>query len=332
MRQPPFPIGPDSLFVAYYASAELGCFLELGWDMPARILDLFTEFRVMTNGRSVPCGNGLLGAMAYHGLASIDAAEKTDMRDLAIRGGPFTDRERESLLAYCETDVVALAKLLPLMAPSIDLSRALLRGRYMAAVARMERTGVPIDAELLAQLRSEWASIKGRLIRKIDRDYGVYVPTGKYKVNEKTSKGAEIVALAAELQCHPYYVSEALKHVHSQRSEFVREVRSAEIAARKRTGLTLSAIRKWEDAGLDYSTWPDLDVMARELAAEYPALGIGPGYVADEVYDDVDHAVCYGIDSANHHRHYRKRRILTFLTRPPTRSTEHRPIYPMMRR
>ena len=33
---PPFPIGPDALFVAYYASAELGCFRTLGWPMPAR--------------------------------------------------------------------------------------------------------------------------------------------------------------------------------------------------------------------------------------------------------------------------------------------------------
>src|SRR4051812_10020934 len=40
---PLFPIGPDALFVAYYASAELGCFKALGWQMPARVLDLFAE-------------------------------------------------------------------------------------------------------------------------------------------------------------------------------------------------------------------------------------------------------------------------------------------------
>jgi DNA polymerase I len=27
----PFNIGADAVFVAYFASAELGCFLELGW-------------------------------------------------------------------------------------------------------------------------------------------------------------------------------------------------------------------------------------------------------------------------------------------------------------
>ena len=35
--EPPFPIGPDALLVAYYASAELGCFRTLGWPRPERI-------------------------------------------------------------------------------------------------------------------------------------------------------------------------------------------------------------------------------------------------------------------------------------------------------
>ena len=42
---PPYPIGPDVLFVAYFASAELGCHLALGWPLPARVLDLYAEFR-----------------------------------------------------------------------------------------------------------------------------------------------------------------------------------------------------------------------------------------------------------------------------------------------
>jgi DNA polymerase I len=64
------PLRPDAgaLFVAYYASAELGCFLALGWPMPARVLDLFTEFRNMRNGLTTPSGFGLLGALTYFGL------------------------------------------------------------------------------------------------------------------------------------------------------------------------------------------------------------------------------------------------------------------------
>ena len=112
-RVPPYPLGPEALFVAYYASAELGCHIALGWPMPARILDLYAEFRCQTSGLRLPCGNGLLGALTYYGLDAMEGAEKDSMRDLAIRGGPYTELEKQQLLDYCETDVVALAKLLP---------------------------------------------------------------------------------------------------------------------------------------------------------------------------------------------------------------------------
>ena len=46
---PPFPISRDAVFVAFYASAELGCFRALGWPTPANIIDLFVEFRDRTN-------------------------------------------------------------------------------------------------------------------------------------------------------------------------------------------------------------------------------------------------------------------------------------------
>ncbi len=174
LGHPPFDLGPRSLYVAYYASAELGCHLALGWPMPARVLDLYAEFRCHTSGLPVPCGNGLLGALAYHGLPAIEAAEKETMRALAMRGGHYTAAERAALLDYCETDVRALARLLPAMAPRIDLPRALLRGRYMAAAARIEWAGVPIDTATLGRLRSNWDAIKGRLIGAVDREFGVY--------------------------------------------------------------------------------------------------------------------------------------------------------------
>src|SRR5262249_37442678 len=147
---------------AYYASAELGCHLALNWPMPSRILDLYAEFRNLTNGHPVPHGNGLLGAMALFDLDAIDAAEKESMRELAMRGGPNTANERSALIDYCESDVTALARLLPRMLPRIDLPRAVgVRGWYMRAAARMEWRGVPIDPEALARLRGDWDRIKG---------------------------------------------------------------------------------------------------------------------------------------------------------------------------
>jgi DNA polymerase-1 len=116
---PPYPTGPNSLFVAYYASAEIGCHLALGWPVPERVLDLFTEFRNQTNGVPPINGSGLLGALAHYGLDGIGAVEKGEMRDLVLRGGPWTESEREAILDYCESDVSALARLLPAMLPHL---------------------------------------------------------------------------------------------------------------------------------------------------------------------------------------------------------------------
>src|SRR5262245_18931607 len=126
---PPYPLDPDCLFVSYYASAELGCHRALGWPMPARILDLFTEFRDRLNGLAWS-GWGLVSALGYFGLDSVGADEKADMRALIMGGGPWSADQREAILSYCASDVDALARLLPAMLPQIDLPRALLRGRY----------------------------------------------------------------------------------------------------------------------------------------------------------------------------------------------------------
>jgi hypothetical protein len=171
---PPYPSGPDVLFAAYYASAELGCYRALGWPMPARILDLFCEFRDHTNGVSTPAGAGLLGALTYFGLDGIGATEKKELQQAIGTGtwrGQYTPEE---ILDYCATDVAALERLLPLMLPQIDLPRALLRGRYMAATSAMEFNGVPIDEEMLARLRQNWTGMQDQLIASIDADYGVY--------------------------------------------------------------------------------------------------------------------------------------------------------------
>ena len=85
---PPYATGPGALFVAYYASAEIGCHLTLGWPVPERVLDLFTEFRNHTNDIPTVSGDGLLGALAHFGLDSIGTIEKDEMRDLVLRGGP----------------------------------------------------------------------------------------------------------------------------------------------------------------------------------------------------------------------------------------------------
>jgi hypothetical protein len=171
---PPYAVGTDVLFVAYYASAELSCYRVLGWLVPERILDLYVEFRNRTNGLPPPAGAGLLGALAYFGLDGVGVTEKKEMQT-AIGDGTWRQRyTSEQILDYCESDVEALARLLPAMWSKIDLPRALLRGRYMAAAAAMEHHGVPIDVPVLGRLRNGWDDIQDQLIAEIDVWYGVY--------------------------------------------------------------------------------------------------------------------------------------------------------------
>lgn len=166
--RPPYGVGRrDSLFVAFLTSAELGCHLALDWPLPENILDLYVEFRRLTNGLPI-ASSGLLGALTYFGLDAMDAAEKNEMIQLALRGGSYTAEEQKALLDYCHADVKALGRLLLKMAPRLDMPRALLRGRYMAAVARMEHRGIPIDKAALQRLSANWATIKAELVDRLD--------------------------------------------------------------------------------------------------------------------------------------------------------------------
>jgi hypothetical protein len=189
---PPYAGGADVLFVSYYASAELGCYRSLGWAPPLRILDLYAEFRNLTNGVERLSGSGLIGALTYYGQDVAGIVEKKELQ-AALGGDTWRGRYTpEQILNYCESDVVALKRLLEVMVPHIDLPRALLRGRYGCAVSAMEHAGVPIDGEILLLLRQHWAGMKDRLIAEIDADFHVFDGhTFKYEkfVNLLKTKG-----------------------------------------------------------------------------------------------------------------------------------------------
>jgi hypothetical protein len=139
---PPYPVGPESLFVTYDAAGPLGCHLSLGWPLPARVLDLHAEFRCLTAGLVDVDDDSLAAALAYFG--------------------------------WTGDGVEALETLLRALLPSISPDHALLRGRYTAAVAQMEALGIPIDMESLRRLREGWEGIRDELIEQVDRDYGVF--------------------------------------------------------------------------------------------------------------------------------------------------------------
>lgn len=111
MPRPPVPVDKHALFVAYAAYAEMACFRALNWSVPANILDLYAEFRNLTNDKPLPAGKGLIGALTYFGEPCMGAMEKDTMRALVLRGGPWSATEQQQILDYCESDVIALRRL-----------------------------------------------------------------------------------------------------------------------------------------------------------------------------------------------------------------------------
>jgi DNA polymerase-1 len=126
-QEPPYRIDDRTLFVAFYASAELTCHLALGWPMPKNILDLYAEFRCATNNSTdhQQPHAGLIDALDYYRIESIGFEEKQRWRDIVIRGGPWTAEERRGIVyEYCASDVECLLPLLNTMISKGDVAIA----------------------------------------------------------------------------------------------------------------------------------------------------------------------------------------------------------------
>ena len=124
---PPFDTGPDTLFVAYSAWAEMTCFKRLGWSFPVHIFDQHTAYLAASNIllphtpdelRRKP-RKRLPDACRAYGL---EGWERIDKDTIAKAIGDGTWRGRYSpkeVLDYCEEDVRM----------EVHLLRAQLRGR-----------------------------------------------------------------------------------------------------------------------------------------------------------------------------------------------------------
>ena len=208
----PLPIESDILYVSFSAPAEWSYFLAVGWELPPTILDLYAEEMRLTNTQKDERGKryvpSLLNTLAKYGLDAMTAAEKEEMRDLILRGHPFSDGERAAILDYCMEDVTNTAALLPAMLRFVNLQEALLRGSFTRAVAWIEYNGIPVDKTAYERLVENWPELVSSLPRRIEQEheYGVYVPdkNGKMKWTEAGFNSlVERMGLTDEWQCTP---------------------------------------------------------------------------------------------------------------------------------
>jgi hypothetical protein len=194
---PPFDIGPNTLFVAYSAWAELTCFMTLGWKFPEHVFDLHTAYLAASNilrpynpdevyKRQRKRLSDACRAYGIPGWENID--KETMARD--IGEGRWRDYGQDACYEYCEEDVRASTLLLRAQLcglpglPVADVARVLHWSNYSAkAVARIQAKGMPIDVPLWNLVQENKAAVIGALLQRFDPSYGsedpIYTPEGE---------------------------------------------------------------------------------------------------------------------------------------------------------
>jgi DNA polymerase I len=178
---PPYRLDADALIIGYTITAEFGTHVVLGWGEPARALDPYVEFRHYVNDGSIESKDRekgfytLAGALRYFCEDELDVTHKRDMRDRILQGPPFTNEERRDILEYCESDVMALTRLVPHIITTIrSLSHVLFRAKFQWAMAQAERRGIPMDLPQLSRIRHHWDGMRADLVVEMDRPFGIY--------------------------------------------------------------------------------------------------------------------------------------------------------------
>jgi DNA polymerase I len=195
---PPFDIGPDTLFVAYSAWAEMTCFLTLGWKFPEHIFDQHTAYLAASNlllphnpdeVRKRPRKRLSDACHAY----GIEGWENIDKEVIAadIGQGRWRDHGCDRVLEYCEEDVRASAALLRKQLrgrpglPPVDVEHVLHWSNYSAkTVAQIQARGMPIDVPLWNLVQENKAAVIRYLLQRFDPGYGsncpIYTPEGEW--------------------------------------------------------------------------------------------------------------------------------------------------------
>jgi DNA polymerase family A len=154
----PFPSGPETLHLAYAATAEVRSRLAAKWPLQENLICLCVESHRYLNYAGPDRGAPSLLAMLEHfGISHpVESDEKDRMRDLAM-SPELDDSVKAEMLEYCRTDVDPLLELFLKLLPHIDdgVEGALRRGRYVRESAVIEARGIRIspDYEKIARNR-----------------------------------------------------------------------------------------------------------------------------------------------------------------------------------
>jgi hypothetical protein len=197
---PPFDVGPDTLFVAYSAWAEMTCFKVLGWQFPVHIFDQHTAYLAATN-ILLPYEPDVVRKKQKKGLEAAcpayaltggwEGINKNEIRK-AIGEGTWRGRYSPAeIMDYCNEDVRMESLLLRAqlrgrgsMAPA-DTARVIYWSNYSAkCIALIQARGMPIDMFLWNLVQENKAAVIRELLRRFDPSHGdddpIYTQDGEW--------------------------------------------------------------------------------------------------------------------------------------------------------
>jgi hypothetical protein len=190
---PPFDIGPDTLFVAYSAWAELTCFLVLGWKFPVHVYDQHAAYLAASNillpydpdeKRSRP-RKRLPDACRAYGISGWENIDKDHIAE-DIGRGLWRKYGRDAVLDYCAEDVRMSVQLLrqQLCDGFLKTDLVIHWSNYSSkCVAQIQARGMPIDMFMWDLVQENKSAVVEELIRTFDPSYGsefqIYTPEGE---------------------------------------------------------------------------------------------------------------------------------------------------------
>jgi hypothetical protein len=187
--EPSFDTGPNTLFVAYSAWAELTCFLALGWKFPKHIFDCHTAYLAASNilrpynpdevyKRQRKRLSDACRAYDIPGWENID--KETMARD--IGEGRWRDYGQDVVYEYCEEDVKKTAELLAaqlrkgrnwLPAPSVEqIGCAYSPALDKRIAVKVITSGTPVRRRV-AKVTETWAPIPHHLGLELAKRAGI---------------------------------------------------------------------------------------------------------------------------------------------------------------
>jgi hypothetical protein len=189
----PFAMAADELFILWAADADILTLIAMGWPAPLNVVDPRVGWMRIDNGgdQFKPGGKekkgySLLDAARTFHVPAIPDSVKKYWRDIAIRGGPFTEEEKTGLIRYCRSDVDCTVRVLLELwdaagfADSRTFHQALIFGRFFTAAARCYVTAIPLNMPAMKRLIRHAGAARLGLIQAKGDTFPIYRPDGTF--------------------------------------------------------------------------------------------------------------------------------------------------------